>query len=56
MKKKHEALELIETHFGSIHDFRDERGKRHPLLEIIVIAILSIICGVYILTEKYTTY
>lgn len=51
MKKKHEALELIEAHFGSIPDFRDERGKRHPLIEIIVIAILSIICGADEFTE-----
>jgi hypothetical protein len=51
MKKKHEALELIETHFGSIPDFRDARGKRYPLLEIIVIAILAIICGADEFTE-----
>lgn len=51
MKKKHEALELIETHFGSITDFRDPRGKRHSLLEILVIAILAIICGADEFTE-----
>lgn len=51
MDKQHEALELIETHFGSIPDFRDARGKRYPLLEIIVIAILAIICGADEFTE-----
>lgn len=45
MIQNHEALDLIEEHFGSLPDFRDERGKRHKLLDIIVIAILAIICG-----------
>lgn len=42
---------FIETHFSKLQDFRDKRGLRHNLLEIITIAILSIICGADEFTE-----
>lgn len=45
MEKPNEALNLIEQHFGRLKDFRDPRGLRHPLLEIITIGILAVICG-----------
>jgi len=35
----------IEEHFGQITDERRAEGKRHKLIEIIVIAICGIICG-----------
>lgn len=48
---KHPLLKLVEEHFGSLKDFRDRRGLRHELKEIIVIAILAIICGADEFTE-----
>ncbi|MGB3495843.1 MAG: ISAs1 family transposase, partial [Elainellaceae cyanobacterium] len=35
----------ILTHFASLEDPRDERGKAHLLLDIISIAICAVICG-----------
>lgn len=35
----------ILTHFASLEDPRDERGKEHLLLDIITIAICAVICG-----------
>lgn len=35
----------ILTHFASLNDPRDERGKEHLLLDIIAIAICAVICG-----------
>lgn len=35
----------ILTHFASLEDPRDPRGKEHPLLDIISIAICAVICG-----------
>lgn len=35
----------ILTHFASLNDPRDNRGKEHLLLEIVAIAICAIICG-----------
>jgi len=49
--QKPTAIESIEKHFGSIKDFRDRRGLRHELKEIIVIAILAIICSADEFTE-----
>jgi predicted transposase YbfD/YdcC len=49
--EKHPVLELVEKHFASLKDFRDVRGLRLELKEIIVIAILSIICGADEFTE-----
>ena len=49
--EKHPILDLVERHFGSLKDFRDRRGLRHELKEIIVIAILAIICGADEFTE-----
>jgi len=33
------------THFSKVTDQRSEQGKRHKLIDIIVIAIVGIICG-----------
>lgn len=49
--EEHKTLESIEEHFGTLQDFRDRRGLRHELKEIIVIAILSIICSADEFTE-----
>ncbi len=35
----------IEEHFGQITDKRRAEGKRHKLIDIIVVAICGIICG-----------
>jgi predicted transposase YbfD/YdcC len=35
----------ILTHFASLEDPRDERGKEHLLLDMIAIAICAVICG-----------
>lgn len=35
----------IEEHFGDLEDERKAKGKRHELLDIIVIAVCAIICG-----------
>jgi hypothetical protein len=35
----------ILTHFASLEDPRDERGKEHLLLDIIAIALCAVICG-----------
>jgi len=35
----------ILTHFASLEDPRDQRGKEHLLLDIISIAICAVICG-----------
>jgi len=35
----------ILTHFGTIEDPRDERGKEHLLIDIIAIAICAVLCG-----------
>lgn len=49
--KGNQAIGLIERHFSLLKDFRDPRGLRHKLLDIIVIAILAIICGADEFTE-----
>lgn len=35
----------IEEHFGELDDGRKAKGKRHELMDIIVIAICGVICG-----------
>lgn len=35
----------IEEHFGELEDERKAKGKRHELLDIIVIAVCAVICG-----------
>lgn len=35
----------ILTHFASLEDPRDHRGKEHPLLDILTIALCAVICG-----------
>lgn len=49
--QKHPVISSIENHFGSLKDFRDKRGLRHELKEVIVIAILAIICSADEFTE-----
>ncbi len=39
------TIALFEEHFSDISDPRDNRGKLHDFFDILVIAILSIICG-----------
>lgn len=50
-----ESIKLLEDHFGQMKDFRDKRGLRHNLFEIILIAILSIICSAddFVEIEKF---
>lgn len=48
---RHPVIELVEKHFSSLTDFRDKRGLRHKLQEIIIIAILATICGADEFTE-----
>ncbi len=45
MMNDRDFLGSIEEHFGKLEDPRDRRGLRHKLSDIIVISILSIICG-----------
>jgi len=45
------ALILFEEHFSNLKDPRDNRGKLHNLYEILVIAILAVICGADEFTE-----
>ena len=33
------------THFSKVTDVRKDQGKRHPLIDIISIAIIGVICG-----------
>lgn len=35
----------FEAHFGKIRDPRIGNAKRHKLLDILIIAILAVICG-----------
>lgn len=46
-----QLIKLLEKHFGQMKDFRDKRGLRHKLFEIIVISLLAIICGADEFTE-----
>lgn len=39
------ATEQIEAHFGQITDPRIGNAKRHKLVDILIIAILAVICG-----------
>lgn len=40
-----DSLERVRQHFEQLQDPRVERGRRHELLEIVVIAICGVICG-----------
>ena len=35
----------LQAHFAELTDPRVERGKRHLLLDILVIALCAVICG-----------
>lgn len=48
---KHPVIELVNKHFSSLTDFRDKRGLRHNLKEIITLSVLAIICGADEFTE-----
>lgn len=41
LKLKNKLLE----HFGEVEDPRIERSKRHKLIDILMIAILAVVCG-----------
>jgi predicted transposase YbfD/YdcC len=49
--KLHESVSSFEKHFGVIEDFRDNRGLLHSLNEILLISVLSVICGADEFTE-----
>lgn len=49
--KENKALTFFDQYFGEIKDTRDNRGKRHELHDILLIALLSIICGAEEFTE-----
>ncbi len=49
--KEETYIDFISTHFSKLTDFRDKRGLRHKLIEIIAIAIIAIICGADEFTE-----
>lgn len=42
---KETPVASIVEHFGGLEDERKDKGKRHPLLDIIIIAICAVICG-----------
>ena len=43
--KSKKPLEVIEEHFSKVTDPRKDRTKEHKLIDIIVIAICTVICG-----------
>ena len=45
MISKQDALGAIRGYFDGVEDPRVERGKRHTLLDVIVIAVCGVICG-----------
>jgi len=49
--QKSTSLDTFERHFGSIEDPRDTRGLLHSLKDVLIIAILSVICGADEFTE-----
>lgn len=49
--KENKALLFFDQYFGELEDTRDNRGKRHELNDILLIALLSIICGAEEFTE-----
>lgn len=46
MASSRASLGSIGEHFGGLHDPRVGRAKRHELLDIVVITICGVICGV----------
>ena len=50
-----EGAASIQKHFGKIGDRRSRFGKRHKLIDIIVIAICAVICGAddWVSVEEY---
>lgn len=45
MKYKFEPLNTLAAVFGTIEDTRDNRGKRHKLLDIFILAIYGLLWG-----------
>lgn len=50
-KNPSSTISLFRKHFSDLSDPRDNRGKLHDFFDILVIAILSIICGADEFTE-----
>ncbi len=48
---KNAALESFDTYFGSVEDPRKARGLLHKLRDIMIIGVLSVICGADDFTE-----
>jgi len=48
---KRASLTLFEEHFSNLEDPRDTRGLLHDLYDILVVAVLAIICGADEFTE-----
>ena len=49
--EKTQALDSFDKYFGSIDDSRKSRGRMHKLRDIMIIGILSVICGADDFTE-----
>jgi|SaaInlV_165m_DNA_1040744.scaffolds.fasta_scaffold40181_1 predicted transposase YbfD/YdcC len=49
--EKTQALDSFDKYFGSIDDPRKSRGRMHKLRDIMIIGILSVICGADDFTE-----
>ena len=49
--EKTQALDSFDRYFGSIDDSRKSRGRMHKLRDIMIIGILSVICGADDFTE-----
>ena len=45
MKYKYEPLNTLAAIFSTREDTRDNRGKRHKLLDILILAIFGLLCG-----------
>lgn len=48
---REQVLSSFDKHFGTISDPRDRRGLRHELRELLLIALLAVICGADEFTE-----
>ena len=42
---RNEALEALAAIMGTIEDPRDNRGKRHRLIDILILAVIGILWG-----------
>ena len=51
LENPHSSLSSYEYYFGKLKDPRDSRGLLHSLHDILIIAIVSVICGADDFTE-----